>query len=197
MTMLEAAATLGLSPDEITPEAVERSYREKAKQCHPDTSSAPDAETQFKQVAAAYETLSGGKHQAYTADHPEVIAAAEAFQFTVGLAGEDVESTMSIWQRIRGLAFGFYVHVLDGIRYVYAGQAICKWSFQQYLKTERDGHALLAPPIDCEILDIRRGHETIEFVLTPLNTSMLCLAIAEIKRSTREMYLKVLQYSPA
>lgn len=49
-----------------SPEEIKRAFRKKAKECHPDTSSSPDAEAQFKELGEAYEVLSdAGKRQVY------------------------------------------------------------------------------------------------------------------------------------
>ena len=39
-------------------ETIKRAFRRKARQCHPDVSSAPDAEEQFKKLNEAYDVLS-------------------------------------------------------------------------------------------------------------------------------------------
>jgi len=45
---------------------VKRAFRKKAKECHPDTNSSPDAEAQFKELGEAYDVLSdANKRQIY------------------------------------------------------------------------------------------------------------------------------------
>ncbi len=47
-------------------EEVKRAFRKKAKECHPDTNSSPDAESQFKELGEAYDVLSdANKRQVY------------------------------------------------------------------------------------------------------------------------------------
>jgi molecular chaperone DnaJ len=51
---------LGLSKA-ATPEDIKRSFRRKAKECHPDTNSSAEAEGMFKELGEAYEVLSDPK----------------------------------------------------------------------------------------------------------------------------------------
>ncbi|HYU58309.1 MAG TPA: molecular chaperone DnaJ [Actinomycetota bacterium] len=50
-------AVLGVSPD-ATEEEITRAYRRLAREHHPDVNDDPTAEQRFKEIAAAYETLS-------------------------------------------------------------------------------------------------------------------------------------------
>lgn len=49
-----------------TAEDIKKAFRKKAKSCHPDTNSSPDAEAQFKELGEAYDVLSNAeKRQVY------------------------------------------------------------------------------------------------------------------------------------
>lgn len=48
---------LGVSKD-ASQDEIKKAYRRLSKKYHPDLNNASDAETKFKEVAAAYETLS-------------------------------------------------------------------------------------------------------------------------------------------
>ena len=56
-------AVLGVDRDADT-EAIKRAYRRLAKQHHPDTNNAPDAEARFKEINEAYEVLSDPQKRA-------------------------------------------------------------------------------------------------------------------------------------
>ncbi|MBY0450128.1 MAG: molecular chaperone DnaJ [Cyanobacteria bacterium] len=56
---------LGVSRS-ATPEEIKKSFRKKAKECHPDTNKSPEAEAQFKELGEAYDVLSDAqKRQVY------------------------------------------------------------------------------------------------------------------------------------
>jgi molecular chaperone DnaJ len=49
-----------------TADEIRKAFRRKAKECHPDTNSSPDAEAQFKELGEAYDVLSDeSKRQVY------------------------------------------------------------------------------------------------------------------------------------
>jgi curved DNA-binding protein len=71
MKYVDYYAALGLARD-ATLEQIKKAYRTRARQHHPDMSKAPDAEEQFKNVAAAYATLKNPeKRAAYDALGPQ------------------------------------------------------------------------------------------------------------------------------
>ncbi len=55
--------TLGVNRD-AKPEEIKRAYRKLARKYHPDVSSEPDAEAQFKEIGEAYEVLRDEKKRA-------------------------------------------------------------------------------------------------------------------------------------
>lgn len=55
--MSDLYAVLGVSRD-ASPEEIKKAYRKLAREYHPDTSAHDNAEDRFKQISAAYETLS-------------------------------------------------------------------------------------------------------------------------------------------
>lgn len=65
--MADLYGVLGVDPD-ATPDEIKRAFRALARQYHPDTNAAPDAEARFKEINAAYEILSDPvKRQRYDA----------------------------------------------------------------------------------------------------------------------------------
>src|SRR3989454_10986192 len=55
-TLPDLYGVLGIRPDS-SEEEIKRAYRKLARELHPDVNKDPQAERQFKQVTAAYETL--------------------------------------------------------------------------------------------------------------------------------------------
>ena len=63
--MKDHYAVLGISPA-ASSELIRSAYRRQANQFHPDKNAAPEAPARFREIQAAYETLSdAGKRQAY------------------------------------------------------------------------------------------------------------------------------------
>ena len=81
-TLPDLYAVLGVDRD-ATDEEIKRTYRRLARELHPDVNSDPEAERRFKQVTAAYQTLSDpAKRRQYDLFGSDRIAAgAEVFPF--------------------------------------------------------------------------------------------------------------------
>ena len=56
-TIPDLYAVLGVNRD-ATEEEIKRTYRRLARELHPDVNADPEAERRFKQITAAYQTLS-------------------------------------------------------------------------------------------------------------------------------------------
>ncbi len=60
--MQDHYAKLGISPA-ATAEIIKAAYRKKAAQFHPDKNPSPDAAARFREVQAAYETLTDAERR--------------------------------------------------------------------------------------------------------------------------------------
>lgn len=82
---------------------IKRAYREKARQCHPDVSDAPNAESRFKEVNEAYQVLSDPeKRNAYDRfGHAGLEGARGGFDFG------GFRDPFDIFEEFFGQGFGF------------------------------------------------------------------------------------------
>lgn len=72
-----------------TADEIKRAYRRLARELHPDTNSDPEAETQFKEVAHAYEVLSDPeRRQRYDAYGDDEMAAGQTSAYGFGGLGD-------------------------------------------------------------------------------------------------------------
>lgn len=168
MTTEEAAATLGLAPEEITAEAVERNYREKAKHCHPDRASYPGAAAEFKRATLAFDTLrSGDRASDPRPSTPSAVeVAAEGFRWVLALKDDEIFAAMGWWERAISLA-GARIRPI-GTDQVPQGVPLLVRTLWRY--STRGLIPLVVAPIDVEVLGTERRGDEFRMTLRPMET---------------------------
>jgi molecular chaperone DnaJ len=100
---------LGVSRN-ASPDEVKKAYRSLARECHPDVSDAPDAESRFKQINEAYEVLSDAeKRAAYDRFGRAGVSGLGGFGF-------GFRDPFEIFEEVFGRGFGFRTSARRGPR---------------------------------------------------------------------------------
>jgi molecular chaperone DnaJ len=94
-----------------TPEEIKKAYRRLARQCHPDVSDAPDAETRFKEINEAYEVLSDREKRATYDRFGHAGPGGVGFGFDFGF-----RDPFDIFEEVFGRGFGFGTSTRRGPR---------------------------------------------------------------------------------
>ena len=177
MTTIDAAATLGLEQDDITPEAVERNYREKVKHCHPDKADYPGAAAEFKRATEAYDELKKHANEdSRGATQDELSRAAEDFSFGTFFTHDDIWGSMRWWEKARS-AFGLTFGPAGG-PIVPAGAPLVVRTFGKQLRGAST--PVLIAPIPLEIVDLDQQGDKYLMGLRPVDTEPIR---AELARS--------------
>ena len=170
MTTIDAAATLGLEQDDITPEAVERNYREKVKHCHPDKADYPGAAAEFKRATEAYDQLKKHANEnSQGATQDELSRAAEEFSFGTFFTHDDIWESMRWWEKARsafGLTFG-----PASVSVAPAGTPLVVRAFGKQLGGATT--PVLIAPIALEIIDLDRVGDRYIMALRPVDTGRI------------------------
>jgi molecular chaperone DnaJ len=94
-----------------SPEEIKKTYRQLARQCHPDVSDAPDAEARFKEINEAYEVLSDSEKRATYDRFGHVGPGMGGVGFDFGF-----RDPFDIFEEVFGRGFGFRTSTRRGPR---------------------------------------------------------------------------------
>ena len=177
MTIHEAAATLGLEPNQLSLDAVQRNYRLKVKQCHPDLASHPGAANEFKRATSAFNTLLAYLQEPSQQESTDeaLDRAAQEFQFIAWFEGSELWGSMSLLEKARAIT-GVRIRPVD-LREVPQDLPLVIRTFGSRIK---ELNPLLIAPVDVEILaDRQREDQGYEMLLRPLDTDCVREWLAE------------------